>query len=100
MTSTDIQIIAYGLLGLLLVYWGKKRRYERTTLCGTEQFESYRHKVGARLFDALLWGLGFGGLASAALLAIIEYAPAWGFLILVLAVVYAFEKDYFRKACR
>lgn len=100
MTAIDIQIIAYGLLGLLLVYWGKKRRYERTTLCGTEQFKSYRHKVGARLFDALLWGLGFGGLASAALLLIIEYAPAWGFLILVLAMAYAFEKDYFRKACR
>lgn len=96
MTSIDIEIIAYGLLGLLLIYWGKKRRYERTTLYGTEQFKSYRHKVGARLFDALLWGLGFGGLAGAALLVIIEYAPVWGFFILVLAVAYAFENDYFR----
>lgn len=96
MTSIDIQIIAYGLLGLILVYSAKKRRHDRTTLYGTEQFKSYRHKVGARLLDALLWGLGFGGLAGAALLVIMEYAPAWGFLILVLAVAYAFEKDYFR----
>jgi hypothetical protein len=97
MTAIDIQIIAYGLLGLILVYSAKKRRHDRTTLYGTEQFKSYRHKVGSRLLDALLWGLGFGGLVSAALLVIIEYAPAWGFLMMVLAVAYAFEKDYYSR---
>ena len=100
MTSIDIQIIAYALLGLLLVYWGKKRRHERITLYGTDQFKSYCHKAGSRLLDALLWGLGFGGLASAALLVIIEYAPVWGFLVLVLAVAYAFEKDYYNNLRR
>lgn len=96
MTAIDIQIIAYGLLGLAFVYWAKKRRFERTTIYGTEQFPSYRHKASAKLMDALLWGLGLGGLASSALLVIIEYAPAWGFLILVLATAFAFEKDYYR----
>ena len=100
MTSIDIQIIAYGLLGLLLVYWGKKRRHERITLYGADQFKSYCQKAGSRLLDALLWGLGFGGLASAALLVIIEYAPVWGFLVLVLAVAYAFEKDYYNNLRR
>ena len=100
MTIIDIQIIAYGLLGLALVYWAKKRRFDRTTIYGTEQFPSYRHKAGAKLVDALLWGLGLGGLMSASLLVFMEYAPVWGFMMLLLAAVFAFEKDYFRKACR
>ena len=100
MTAIDIQIIAYGLLGLTLVYWAKKRRFERTTIYGTEQFQSYKHKAGAKLVDALLWGLGLGGLVSAALLIFMEHAPIWGFLMLLLTAVYAFEDDYFRKACR
>lgn len=100
MTTIDIQIIAYGLLGLALVYWAKKRRFDRTTIYGTEQFPSYRHKAGAKLVDALLWGLGLGGLLSATLLIFMEYAPVWGFMMLLLAAGLMFEKDYFRKACR
>ena len=99
MTSFDIQIIAYGLLGLILIYWAKKRRFDRTTIYGTEQFPSYRHKAGAKLMDALLWGLGLGGFVSATLLTFMKYAPVWGFLMLLLAVAFAFEKDYF-KTCR
>lgn len=100
MAIIDIQIIAYGLLGLGLVYWAKKRRFDHTTIYGTEQFQSYKHKAGAKLMDALLWGLGLGGLVSAALLTFMEYAPVWGFLMLLLVAAFAFEKDYFRKACR
>lgn len=99
MTMIDIQIIAYGVLGLALVYWAKKRRFERTTIYGTEQFHSYKHKAGAKLVDAMLWGLGLGGLVSASLLTFIEYAPLWGFMMLLLAAAFAFEKDYFRT-CR
>lgn len=99
MTSFDIQIIAFGLLGLILIYWAKKRRFDRTTIYGTEQFPSYRHKAGAKLMDALLWGLGLGGFVSATLLTFMKYAPVWGFLMLLLAVAFAFEKDYF-KTCR
>ena len=100
MTSIDIQIIAFGLLGLLLVYWGKKRPYERTTLCGTEQFKSYRHKAIAKLIDALLWGLGLGGLVSATLLIFMEHAPFWGLLMLLLAAAFTFEKDYYNNLRR
>lgn len=96
MTIIDIQIIAYGLLGLILIYWAKKRRFDRTTIYGTEQFPSYRHKAGAKLMDALLWGLGLGGLVSATLLTFMEYAPAWGFLMLLLAAAFAFERDYYK----
>ena len=96
MTTFDIQIITYGLLGLAFVYWAKKRRFDRTTIYGTEQFPSYRHKAGAKLMDALLWGLGLGGLVSATLLTFMEYAPAWGFLMLLLAAAFAFERDYYK----
>lgn len=99
MAIIDIQIIAYGVLGLVLIYWAKKRRFERTTIYGTEQFSSFQNKLKTRLMDALLWGLGIGGLLSAALLIFMEYAPAWGFLMLLLATAFAFEKDYF-KTCR
>ena len=99
MTSIDIQIITYGALGLVLVYWAKKRRFDRTTIYGTEQFQSYKHKAGAKLIDALLWGLGLGGLLSATLLIFMEYAPVWGFMMLLQAAAFAFEKDYF-KTCR
>ena len=95
MTTIDIQIIAYGLLGMALVYWAKKRRFERTTIYGTEQFQSYKHKAGAKLIDALLWGLGLGGLVSATLLTFMEYAPVWGFMMLLLAAAFAFERDYY-----
>ena len=96
MTIIDIQIIAYGLIGLALVYWAKKRRFDRTTIYGTEQFQSYRHKAGAKLLDALLWGFGLGGIASATLLVFMEYAPGFGFLMLLLAAALMFEKDYYR----
>ena len=96
----DIQIITYGLLGIALVYWTKKRRFKRTTIYATEQFQSYRQKAGARLLDALLWGLGIGGLLSATLLIFVEYAPAWGFLILLLAVALAYESEYFNTRRR
>lgn len=100
MTAIDIQIIAYGVLGLVLVYWVKKRRFDRTTIYGTEQFQSYTHKAGAKLVDALLWGLGLGGLVSAALLTFMEHAPIWGFLMLLLAAVYAFENDLYRRVSK
>ncbi len=100
MTIIDIQIIAYGLIGLALVYWAKKRRFDRTTIYGTEQFQSYRHKAGAKLLDALLWGFGLGGIASATLLVFMEYAPVWGFLMLLLAAAFAFEKNYFKTCGR
>ena len=96
MTTIDIQIVAYGLLGLGLVYWAKKRRFDRTTIYGTEQFPSYRHKASAKLMDALRWGFGLGGLLIATLLIFMEYAPVWGFMMLLLAAAFAFEKDYFR----
>ena len=95
MTTIDIQIIAYGLLGLVLIYLAKKRRFDRNTIYGTEQFQSYSHKAGAKLVDALLWGLGLGGLVSATLLTFMEYAPAWGFMMLLLAAAFAFERDYY-----
>ncbi len=97
MTAINIQIIAYGLLGLALVYWAKKRRFERTTIYGTEQFPSYRHKASAKLLDGLIWGLGLGGLVSATLLIFMVYAPFWGFLMLLLAAAFAFEKDQSRS---
>lgn len=97
MTVINIQIVAYGLIGLALIYWAKKRRFERTTIYGTEQFPSYRHKAGTKLMDALIWGLGLGGLATATLLVFMEYAPGFGFLMLLLVVAFAFEKDYYRR---
>lgn len=96
MTQIDMLIIACALLGLALVYWAKKRRFQRTTIYGTEQFPTYRQKIGSKLLDALLWGLGLGGIASATLLIFVEYAPGFGFLMLLLAVAFAFEKDYYR----
>lgn len=52
------------------------------------------------MIDAMLWGLGVGGLLSATLLTFMEYAPVWGFLVLVLAAAFAIEKDCFRKGYR
>lgn len=100
MTAIDIQIIAYSLLGLTLIFWAKKRRFERTTMYGTEQFHSYRQKAGAKLIDAILWGLGLGGLASASLLIFMEHAPVWSFLMLLLALAFSFERDYFSRNYR
>lgn len=96
MTQIDTLIIVCGLLGLALVYWAKKRRFQRTTIYGTEQFQTYPQQLGSKLLDAMLWGLGLGGIGSATLLVFVEYAPVWGFLILLLAVAFAFEKDYYR----
>lgn len=96
MTAIDIQIIAYGLLGIALVYWTKKRRFERTSIQGTELFPTYQHKLKTKLVDALLLGLGAGGILCAVLLIFIEYAPVWGFLILLLGAALAFEKDLYQ----
>lgn len=100
MTAINAQISFYLVLGITLIYCTKRRRFERTTIHGTEQYQSYRHKVKSKMIDALLWGLGIGGFLSATLLTFMEYAPAWGFLVLVLVAAFAIEKDCIRKAYR
>jgi len=43
------------LVGILLCLWRDKRRFDRTSSAGIEQFRSYDGKVAAKLGDTSLW---------------------------------------------
>jgi len=39
--------------GVALIYWTKRRQFNRTTKCGTEGFRNYETKVATRFFERI-----------------------------------------------
>ena len=48
--------------GVWLLYWRKKRKFDRTNEQGVEVFGSHLKKVKAEAFDTLLFWIGCGSL--------------------------------------
>jgi hypothetical protein len=58
MISAYIWFVMLLLFGVWLLYWRKKRKYDRLNEHGREAFGSYLEKVRADAFDTLLLWVG------------------------------------------
>ena len=78
------ELVAFGLalVGAVLIYASRRRRFNRTNACGVEQFPSYGRKLVGKLGDAVLLLLGgFLALVGVIFLAQVNI-QSWGWIVL------------------
>ena len=86
-------------MGLSLVYWSKRRTFQRLNDVGYESFPSYWQKVVSKLGDGALLVVGYSLSASAVLIVLFEYAWEWVALGVVLYIAYLLEDEWYGR-CR
>ena len=62
MIRTYLLIIILLIVGTRLLYWRKKRKFDRLNEHGVERFGSYREKVAADTFNTVLQWIGYASL--------------------------------------
>jgi hypothetical protein len=65
MAAEYLWVVLLMFFGAWLLYWRKKRKFDRLNKHGIEKFGSYLEKAKADAFDALLLWLGYASLISA-----------------------------------
>ena len=68
MTSAYLWFVLLMFFGALLLYWRKKRGFDRRNELGIEVFGSYPKKVRAIAFDTLLLWVGCVSLIGAVIM--------------------------------
>lgn len=76
MSETDIYTAVLTVVGIVLVVWKSKRRFDRLNQLGIEQFANFSQKVGARVLDGILYAIGLVFLVTAAIVFFIEHAQS------------------------
>lgn len=71
------------VIGLVLVLWKKKRKFERTNSAGIEQFQSFGGKLTATAFDGVLSWLSLSSLFVGLLILAMQYSETWGWIVLI-----------------
>ena len=71
---TDVDLSAWFMAGIggILLLWQRRRRFKRLNQYGVEQFSSFTQKIGSRILDGALQGLGFLLVAGSAILLLLE----------------------------
>ncbi len=98
MSYIDVLCVAMILGGGYLVYWEKKRRFDRVNHLGIEEFPSYRHKVACRLADTLIASTGTGAVGAAVVMLLIAHAAEYLMLAFILYI--AIKIDHERHSRR
>ena len=62
MIRTYLLIIFLLIVGTRLLYWRKKRKFDRLNEHGIERFNSYREKVAVDTFNTVLKWIGYASL--------------------------------------
>jgi hypothetical protein len=81
MTSTYLWIASLMFFGAWLLYWRKKRKFDRLNEHGIEEFGSYREKIKADAFDTLLLWAGCISLISGVFVLIATDYTVLGWLV-------------------
>ncbi len=97
MTEIDFYILLLSLAGTALLYWGKRRAYQRMSAHDQGPAPGYGSMLAAKLADGLLIVFGGSMLASAALLLAAEYAGEWLALGVILYIAFLFEREYYER---
>lgn len=78
----DIAGILLLLTGAVLLYWQRKRKYDRSNDYGVERLPSYFGLFRARLADSILILIGSGSLVMGVVLLAFQHMELWGWLVL------------------
>lgn len=71
------------LIGIVLMFARRKRRFDRTNQFGIERFPSYGAKLGERAKDGALWIISFVMLTAGLLMLGFRYEDSWGWIITI-----------------
>lgn len=71
------------VIGAILGFKRRKRRFDRTNEFGVERFQSYGGKLRARFKDGLLGFTSICLLFSGVLILAIQYQDSWGWIVLL-----------------
>lgn len=97
MDSVTLYCLLLAGLGISLVYWAKRRSFVRENNFGVEQFPSYGRKVLSRLTDGFLQATGYGCVAAAMIILLIEYAWEWVLLGCILYVAFKLDDEWYGR---
>ena len=98
MIGVYLMIAASMFCGAWLLYWRKKRKFDRRNEHGIESFGSYREKVKADAFDTLLLWAGYASFISGVLILLgISYTSLGLTLFILLIMVMVIRRHKRRK---
>lgn len=97
MNSTVVYCLLLAAVGISLIYWSKRRSFQRMNDVGYEMFPSYWKKVSSKLGDGGLMIAGYGLSASAVLIMLFEYAWEWLVLGLILYVAFLLDDEWYGR---
>lgn len=75
--------IAATLVGIALLYWQRKRRFDRTNSFGVQRFPSYFGKLRATAWDGFLWLVGVTLLSAGVIGLAHLHEATWGWIVLL-----------------
>lgn len=88
MAVTYLGIVIFMLLGAWLLYWRKKRKFNRLNEHGIEVFGSYSKKVKAETFDTLLFWVGCVSVTLSVLMIVATSDAEFVWLALSILIVF------------
>ena len=98
MIGVYLLIAASLLCGAWLLYWRKKRKFDRRNEHGIESFGSYQEKIKADTFDTLLLWAGYASFISGVFMLLgITYTSLGLLLVTILAIYHDKEKAQVSK---
>lgn len=81
--GADLIGIALLVIGAILGFQRRRRKFDRTNEFGVEQFQSYGGKLGARFKDGLLGLASIFLVSSGILILAFQYQDSWGWIVLL-----------------
>lgn len=70
-------------IGAWLIYWKRKRRFDRTNEFGVQRFPNYWHKLLSLGKDGLISTSAFILLSAGTILIAFQYQDTWGGVVLL-----------------
>ena len=94
MNTNDIFGALVTLIGAWLLYNSRKRVFDRRNAFGQQVFNSYRHKLTARLIDLILGFFATVVMLTGIIFLAMEHHESWGWIVL-LPLAWLFVVGYF-----
>ena len=98
MSGADLYVVGLTVVGIVLVFWKNKRRFDRLNQLGIERYPSFGQKIGAKFVDGVLYSFGFVFLVTAAIAFFIEHAQSIpvlsaSFALFIIYLIFNFRRN-------
>ncbi len=97
MNSVTLYCLLLAGIGVILVYWAKKRGFVRENSFGVERFPSYGGKVLSKLADGILQATGYACVGAAIFIILIEYASEYLALAIILCIAFKLDDEWHQR---